>query len=145
MRIELAGSIAAGKTTLCNSLKKQGWNVVSENLAENPYKDKNYPEGSLRGYYVQMAFLLSKASEIERQAGAGKTVCDYAMVTEQAYTRMHLGRDPEMCSQVMDNIALLQRRLGPPDLVIYLKCSPEAQFRRIQERMKAEGGRDFEK
>ena len=147
MRVELAGSIAVGKTTLCDFLKRKGWNVVSENLSENPYKDKTWPEGSgIRGYCVQMAFLVSKASEIERQAAKpGNTVYDYSLLTEYAYAEKHLGNDRQMLTAVNEHVGLLRSRLPASDLVIFLECPADAQFARIQDRMRREGNRDFEK
>lgn len=140
-RIELAGSIAVGKSTLCEQLEARGFEIIRENLSENPYLLRTYLKPASRGFDVQMAFLLSKASAIETYAGPSETIlCDYALVTEYAYAQMHLEQvDAESYRICKEAIDLKRRQIGEPDLLIALSCPLDVQMDRIRQR-----GRAFE-
>lgn len=140
-RIEIAGGIASGKSTLCAALKQRGVLIIPENLDENPFLKRAYKNPSSRGFDVQMAFLLSKASAIETlSATVPLAVCDYAMVTEYAYTDMHLQKADkiawDLCRQAID---LKRAQIGDPDILLHLDCTEAVQLQRIRTR-----GRDFE-
>ncbi len=121
--------------------------AIAENLADVPYKDRQFPEGAGKGFYVQMAFILSRGAAIEEQAcdPAEIYVCDSSLLVEHAYARMHLKSDVEALDLAVRQIEYLRRKLGPPDLLVYLDCSPQTQFDRIQKRMQQEPDRAFEK
>lgn len=146
-RIELAGSIAAGKSTFCDFMARNGFRIIGERIAENPYLAKTYAEPSRRGFYVQSGFLLSKGAALEEKSDDPRpVVSDYALIVEYAYAAMHLSEtDPDGCALAVKCIDFMRARIGAPDLLVYLKCSPEAQMARIRERMKNDPGRDFEK
>lgn len=146
-RIELAGSIAAGKTTLCNFLDRNGFRVIGEKISENPYLGKTYAEPARRGFYVQSGFLLSKCAALEEKSPDPRPVIsDYALVVEYAYAEMHLSEtDPGGYGMAVKCIDFMRERIGAPDLLVYLRCSPEVQMARILERMKNNPERDFEK
>lgn len=140
-RIEIAGGIAAGKSTLCAGLQSRGVEVIPEKLEENPYLRRTYNNAAARGFDVQMAFLLSKASAIETYDGASPVIaCDYALVVEYAYTKMHLeSRDPVAARLCREAVDLRRAQIGKPDMLIYLDVTPDEQLRRTKSR-----GRDFE-
>jgi len=141
LRIEIAGGIASGKSTLCAALKQRNVLIIPENLDENPYLKRAYQNPASRGFDVQMAFLLSKASAIETlPASVPLAVCDYALVTEYAYTDMHLQKVNktawDLCRQAID---LKRAQIGDPDIFLHLDCTEAVQLQRIRTR-----GRDFE-
>jgi deoxyadenosine/deoxycytidine kinase len=146
-RIELAGSIAAGKTTLCNFLEQNGFRVVSEKISENPYLGKAFADPGRRGFYVQTGFLLSKCAALEEKTNDPRPVIsDYALVVEYAYSKMHLEKADPAGRKLADECTdFMRKRLGAPDLLVYLKISPQAELDRIQERMKNNPERAFEK
>jgi deoxyadenosine/deoxycytidine kinase len=145
-RIEIAGGIAAGKSTLCKSLEQRGFAIIRENIAENFCLRREYANKASRGYDVQMLFFVSKASAIETHKSAAPiVVCDYALVTEYAYTNVHLKAvSPEGAAICRDAIDLRRKQIGAPDVLIYLDCPVDEQMRRIQTRHLKEGGREFE-
>jgi deoxyadenosine/deoxycytidine kinase len=148
VRIEFAGSIAAGKSTLCDHFEARGVPVVREKIAENPFLAKTFADSARRGFYVQNAFLLSKCAAIEekREPRPELLVCDYALVTEYAYAAIHLaGTDPAGHKASVGLIDMMRGRLGDADLVVWVKTSPQEQLARIRQRMKGNPERDFEK
>jgi len=140
-RVEIAGSIAVGKSTLCDGLRKAGFEVISERLEENHFLSRTYNDKAARGFDVMMSFVLSKAGAISSYQGKSKcVVTDYAMISEYAYNDIHL-KDVDktahkLCQQTID---LKRGQIGEPKVLIYLTCPVNEQLRRIRER-----GRDFE-
>ena len=140
-RVEIAGSIAVGKTTLCEGLRKAGFEIIPERLEENHYLGRAYNDRAARGFDVMMSFVVSKAAAISTYGGKAKCiVTDYAMVAEYAYNDMHLKTvSPtahKLCQQTID---LKRQQIGEPDVLIYLECPVAEQMKRIKSR-----GRDFE-
>ena len=137
MRIELVGGMGIGKTTLCNVLKEIGYNCIMEDLGENPFLSKQYEEGS--GFYFpsQMWFAISKFAELQAEIKTNEiNVIDQAVVNCRAYTNLLFkGHEDDygltLINQVFDYI---NNKFGKPDLLIYLKASPEIQMKRIHAR-----------
>ncbi len=146
-RIEIAGSIAAGKSTLCAFLGASGYRIIGEKIHENPYPNKVYAEPANSGFYRKMGFLLSKCAAIEEKSDDPRpAVCDYALIVEYAYAVMHM-KDSDPAGFELSNkcVDFLLTRIGAPDLIVYIRSTPDIQMARIRERMKADPGRDFEK
>lgn len=140
-RVEIAGSIAVGKSTLCEGLRKAGFEIIEERLDENHFLKRAYNDKAARGFDVMMSFVLSKAGAISSYQGKAKCiVTDYALVSEYAYNDLHLKDIDEtshkLCQQTID---LKRAQVGEPRVLIYLTCPVDEQLRRIRER-----GRDFE-
>ena len=140
-RVEIAGGIAVGKTTLCNALKARGFSIISEDLAENHYLNRVYHNRGSRGFDIGMAFLLSKASAIETYAGHSPiAVVDYALIAEHAYNDVHLQNDDLVAHNIVRQaIDLRCQQIGEPNILIHLHCPVERQLANIKKR-----GRDFE-
>lgn len=141
-RVEIAGSIAVGKSTLCEGLRAAGFEIIEERLEENHFLNRTYNDKAARGFDVMMSFVLSKAGAIASYQGKAKcVVADYAMISEYAYNDIHLldldKVSHKLCQQAID---LKRGQIGEPKILIVLTCPVAEQMRRIQER-----GRDFEK
>ena len=89
-----------------------------------------------------MWFALSKFHEIKKFERADKiNVLDQAVLNVRAYTNMLFrDEDPEALHIINQCFDHLEGKLGKPDLLINLKCSPAEQLRRIRGR-----NRDHEK
>ena len=140
-RVEIAGGIATGKSTLCDALRTRGFSIISEDLSENHYLTRTYNNKAARGVDVGMSFLISKASAIETYHGNSPiAVVDYAMVAEFAYNDVHLKNIDQDAHKLMEQaIDLRSRQLGDPHVLIHLHCPVAHQLANIQKR-----GRDFE-
>jgi deoxyadenosine/deoxycytidine kinase len=140
-RVEIAGSIAVGKSTLCEGLRAAGFEVLTERLEENNFLTRSYNDQAARGFDVMMAFVLSKAAAISTYEGNARCiVTDYALISEYAYNDQHLKgvskTGHKLCQQTID---LKREQLGEPHILIVLECPVAEQLKRIKER-----GRDFE-
>ncbi|MDB5491764.1 MAG: hypothetical protein JWO78_1613 [Micavibrio sp.] len=140
-RVEIAGGIATGKSTLCHALAARGHTAISEKLDENPFLGRAYPDKGSRGFDVGMSFLMSKASGIETSDSAAPVIfVDYAMVAEYAYNDVHLkGVNAKAHSIVEQAIHFRREQIGDPDMLITLFCPVAHQIENIRKR-----GRDFE-
>lgn len=141
MRIEIAGALASGKTTLAGLLGSMGWHVVYEDLSTNPYLELRKVDPEKYELLCQQRFAEDKINGIAAAVAAGKDmiVSDYSLVVERAYLSHYLKDRP-------DWIAAIERRLhesgpliGPLDAIIHLRCPAEVQLDRIRTR-----GRSFE-
>ena len=142
MRIELIGGLGIGKSTLCKALEKIGFNCIYENLNTNPFLADCFRDPENFRFPSQMWFALSKFHEIKKFEVTDKiNVLDQAVLNVRAYTNMLFrDEDPEALHIINQCFDHLEGKLGKPDLLINLKCSPQEQLRRIRGR-----NRDHEK
>jgi deoxyadenosine/deoxycytidine kinase len=142
MRVELAGGLGIGKSTLCRSLETIGFNCIYENLATNPFLDDCFKNPRDFRFPSQMWFTLSKYHEIKKYERSDLiNVLDQAVLNVRAYTRLLFRQeDAEALGILNQCFDYLEGKLGRPDLLVHLKCSPHAQLRRIRGR-----NRDHEK
>lgn len=142
MRIELVGGLGIGKSTLCKALEKIGFNCIYENLNTNPFLADCFKDPANFRFPSQMWFALSKFHEIKKFEVTDRiNVLDQAVLNVRAYTNMLFrDEDPEALDIINQCFDHLEGKLGKPDLLINLKCSPAEQLRRIRGR-----NRDHEK
>lgn len=134
MRIELVGGLGVGKSTLCNALDKIGFNSIYETLQTNPFLADCFADPENFRFPSQMWFALSKFQEIRKfERGDRINVLDQSVLNVRAYTNLLFGnQDGEALKIINDCFSYLEARLGPPDLLINLLCTPEEQLRRIR-------------
>lgn len=142
MRIELVGGLGIGKSTLCHALDRVGFNCIYENLNTNPFLADCFRDPSNFRFPSQMWFALSKFHEIKKFESADKVnVLDQSVLNVRAYTNMLFkDEDTEALAIIDQCFDYLEGKLGKPDLLINLKCSPMEQLKRIRGR-----NRDHEK
>ena len=142
LRIELIGGLGIGKSTLCKALDAIGFNCIYENLDTNPFLADCFKDPANFRFPSQMWFALSKFHEIKKFERADKVnVLDQSVLNVRAYTNMLFkNEDPDALHIINQCFDYLEGKLGKPDLLINLKCSPAEQLRRIRGR-----GRDHEK
>ena len=134
MRIELVGGLGVGKSTLCNALDKIGFNSIYETLQTNPFLADCFADPENFRFPSQMWFALSKFQEIRKfERGDRINVLDQSVLNVRAYTNLLFGdQDTDALRIINDCFSYLESRLGPPDLLINLACSPHEQMRRIR-------------
>ncbi|MBI2235242.1 MAG: deoxynucleoside kinase [Micavibrio aeruginosavorus] len=142
MRIELVGGLGIGKSTLCHALDKIGFNSIYENLSTNPFLADCFKDPANFRFPSQMWFALSKFHEIKKfERNDRINVLDQSVLNVRAYTNMLFrNEDADALHIINQCFDYLEGKLGKPDLLINLKCSPQEQLRRIRGR-----NRDHEK
>jgi deoxyguanosine kinase len=134
MRIEICGGIATGKSTLATQIAEGGhFRLIKESYRNIPYWTKFYTD--TQGYALEknLGFLLSHADAIPESSEktAGHVVCDYAMFQDLVYAKLG---PPEDLSTIYQLHERLTKRLGPPAIIIYLRCKTATQIERIVRR-----------
>jgi deoxyguanosine kinase len=142
MRIELVGGMGIGKTTLCNVLSEIGYHCILEDLGENPFLAKMYKDEAGFRFPSQMWFILSKYAELQAELKSNEiNVIDQAILNIKAYTNLLFKNNPDKKAvALMDGLFdYIEDKFEKPDLLIYLKASPDIQMKRIHAR-----NRDYE-
>jgi len=141
MRIEVAGALAVGKSTLCQRLEGHGFHVVYEDLSKNPYLELRKQDPEKYGFLAQQSFVDEKLKSIKSAALAGhpKVVVDFCMAAELAYIQYYVSDRSEWLAKLERQVAEGLAEVGQPDLILHLHCAPELQLSRIKAR-----GRGFE-
>ncbi len=136
MRIEIAGGIASGKTTLAMLLAQEsGYEVVLERFRDNPFWSKFYQERAKWVEEKNFCFLIQHIAAI-KDARSTELICDYAVIQDLAYASLvtNLGHSA-MMQQLCNH---LYQQLPPPSVLVHLTCSPKVLRARISARARAE-------
>lgn len=133
MRTEVCGGIASGKTSLCRVLVQVGFNSLFEDFQSNPFWRAFYNDPSGTAFETELTFSLQHYHEIKQiRSGTHKNFCDFSLLLDLAYSRVTLhGRRLTIFEEVFREI---WSELGPPELLVYLRCDPETELKRIRDR-----------
>jgi deoxyguanosine kinase len=138
-RLEIAGGIGAGKTTLARALAELvGAHPIHEDVVTVPFFSKFYAAPQVYAFEKNISFLLSHADQV-REAVSRKQpliVCDFALFQDLSYT--DIGCPAADVAAVESVYERLVARIGYPDLVVHLKCTPDIQLQRIARRGRAQ-------
>jgi deoxyguanosine kinase len=132
-RVEIAGGIASGKTTLARLLRNAGFTPILERFRENPFYAAFYRDPVGVALETELTYLLQHYHEQKLAAKANAAFCaDFSLVLDQAYADVTLRpADRPLFELVRERVSLdLPRR----SLLIHLDCSPEIELRRIRRR-----------
>lgn len=141
--IAVEGPIGVGKTSLINLIaEKLGAAKILEKVQDNPFLSQFYSDRRKFAFQTQMFFLLSRYNQLlefqQMDLFHSWTVADYIFPKDRIFAYMNLSdHELELYEQVY---AILNERIVPPDLMIYLQASSDVLMRRINRR-----GRDYEK
>ena len=131
-RIEICGSIAAGKTTLTKALASCGLTSVKEKFDRNPFIESFYTDPARFSFETEITFLLQHYHSIKIAEDSRLLVCDYSLTLDKAYADVTL---PDSRREIFFNIAEeLEQEIGVPDKIIYLNCPEEILLERIAHR-----------
>ncbi len=141
--IVVEGPIGVGKTSLARFLAAElGARTVLEVVEENPFLAGFYRDPQRYAFQTQVFFLLSRFRQhmalAQEALFHADTVSDYLFDKDFLFASLNLsGSEWELYRQLFEQ---LSPRLPPPDLVVYLRASPELLLDRIAKR-----GRAFER
>ncbi len=140
IRVAVAGTIGAGKTSLVTWLvKRYGLEPFYEPNEQNPFLDDFYADMSRWAFHSQAFFLAHKLELHQRmEACAGSAVLDRTIYEDAEIFARNLHeqgrmstRDWEVYSHLYEGI---RRSLRPPDVLIALTCSLRTAKKRIASR-----------
>lgn len=135
--IALEGPIGVGKSSLAKMLARDlKARLVLEEEKDNPFLSSFYEDPEKFAFQTQLFFLLSR---YKQQIGLKQqdlfhagTVCDYLFAKDSLFASLNLTEDElNLYGKVYD---LLDSKLPKPDLVVYLKASPDVLFKHIKKR-----------
>ncbi|MGC2220924.1 MAG: deoxynucleoside kinase [Methylocella sp.] len=136
MRIEIAGGIAAGKTSLARLLGESDSRVtvVEEHFADNPFWTRLPQAPSFFAREKNASFLAQHVGDLK--SASGPLVCDFAVFQDVAYASLE--RDDVHLTAMRALYEDLYARLPPPTLIVHLTCSAREQLARIRARGRPE-------
>ena len=139
-RIEIAGCIASGKTTLVDMLSGGSSMVrVQEDHTINPFWQAFYTDPSICTFETEITFLLQHYHFAKLTALKSKSVMllDHSFELDMAYAEIGLEAPrKEIFSSIYREIIA---EIGLPRILILISCSADQALKRIQGR-----GRSFE-
>jgi deoxyguanosine kinase len=138
MYIAIEGVIGVGKTTLARLLQPAFRSaLLLEVFEENPFLSDFYADRQRYAFQTQIFFLLSRYHQQRRSvhsalANNSNLISDYTFEKDALFARINLqGDELEMYNKVHEALA---EKIPPPDLIVYLRGSPEVLMQRIASR-----------
>ena len=138
--LAVAGNIGVGKTELTNRLSEElGWAAYYEPVVQNPYLDSFYENMPRWSFHLQIYFL---SERFKAQAEIGKSslpfIQDRTIYEDAEIFARTLHDQGSMTDVDYENYAslfnVLVGFLRKPDLVLYLRASPQVLLERIARR-----------
>ena len=135
-RIEIAGCIASGKTTLVNALAGE-FGTVYEDHTINPFWEAFYTDPAAYTFETEITFLLQHY-HFAKVGGAGQKgviVLDHSFELDMAYAEVGLvGSRRDIFKSIYQEI---QNELGPPRVLIFITCGAAEAASRIRGRARS--------
>lgn len=134
--LAIEGPIGVGKTTLARMLAPEfGAELLLEIFEENPFLSDFYADRQRFAFQTQIFFLLSRyrqQREIGRIVQRQPLISDYIFAKDRLFAHLNLhGDELETYERLHSALA---ERIIVPDLVLYLRASPEVLMERIATR-----------
>jgi deoxyadenosine/deoxycytidine kinase len=135
-RIEIAGGIASGKTTLARLLNAVGLHAVHERFRENPFYEAFYEDPNATAFETEITFILQHYHLQRKAMLLRRPYCtDFSIILDQSYARVTLTRsDLRLFSAIQRRV---EKALRPRSLLILLHCPPDIELKRIRRRRRA--------
>ncbi len=135
--VVVEGVIGAGKTSLTNLLVAHfNGKGVYEEVDENPFLADFYIDPARYAFQTQMFFLLSRYRQQQaipqRELFFNLLVADYLFAKDKIFAYLNLDERELFLYEKI--IKLMERDIPKPDLVIYLKSTPERLMQNIKKR-----------
>jgi len=133
--IVVEGPIGVGKTTFARALAERfGARTLLEEVEDNPFLTKFYRDRDTYAFQTQLFFLLSRfrqqQSMLQEELFRRNTVSDYLFQKDRIFA--HLNLKPDELALYEKIYGLLDTRIPPPDLVVYLQARPEVLLDRVR-------------
>lgn len=136
-RIEIAGCIASGKTTLVDALAGSRFQPIYEDHAINPFWTAFYAEPSAHTFETEITFLLQHYHfvKVAKPGPQGVTILDHSFELDMAYAEVGLrGNRKDIFKSIYQEV---RQEIGSPIALVFITCSVEEAARRIRERGRA--------
>jgi deoxyadenosine/deoxycytidine kinase len=143
--LAIAGNIGSGKTTLTRRLvERLGYQGLFESTEDNPYLADFYADMRRWALPVQLRFLVGRVGMTKEAIAAGRSaICDRTSYEDAEIFAANLHGRGAMDERDWDTYRLVAREvlegLPPPDLLVYLRRTPESCRAQIARR-----GREYE-
>jgi deoxyadenosine/deoxycytidine kinase len=133
----IEGPIGVGKTSLTKLLTKEfDARCILEKAEENPFLSQFYEDRKKFAFQTQIFFLLNRFRQQNEIAQLDLfnqvTLCDYLFAKDRIFAALNL--DDHELALYEQIYCLLDGRIPPPDLVIYLQAKPEILLHRVRTR-----------
>ena len=133
----IEGAIGAGTTTLTQLLADHfDADSVLERFEENPFLERFYEDRERWAFQTQLAFLASRFRQqkelSERDLFRDLAVSDYTFDKDRIFARQTLSGDELQLYESL--FRLMEPTVPTPDLVVYLRSSPERLLQNIEKR-----------
>jgi deoxyadenosine/deoxycytidine kinase len=144
--LAIAGNIGVGKTELTDRLSRDlGWYAYYEPVIQNPYLDPFYADMARWAFHLQIYFLSERfKAQVTIGESVGAFIQDRTIYEDREIFARTLHDQGDMTDVDFENYTALfdcmVSFLRKPDLILYLKASPETLMERIARR-----GRESEK
>ena len=138
--LAVAGNIGAGKTELTHRLSEElGWAAYYEPVLQNPYLDPFYENMTRWSFHLQIYFLSERfKAQVEIGKSAVPFIQDRTIYEDAEIFARTLHEQGSMTAVDHENYTalfhILTSFLRKPDLILYLKASPQALMGRIAKR-----------
>ena len=132
-RIEIAGCIASGKTTLVRALASQ-FSAVYEDHTINPFWESFYTDPSSCAFETEITFLLQHYhfAKVQGAGQKGVIVLDHSFELDMAYAQVGLvGSRREIFNSIYQEI---QNELGCPRVLVFVSCGAAVAAKRMLKR-----------
>ncbi len=141
--LAIAGNIGVGKTELTTRLSAElGWMAYYEPVIQNPYLDDFYAEMARWSFHLQIYFLSERfKAQVQIGSSALPFIQDRTIYEDAEIFARTLHEQGSMTDVDYRNYTslfhVLVSFLRKPDLIIYLKASPDVLMERIARRGRA--------
>jgi deoxyadenosine/deoxycytidine kinase len=138
--LAIAGNIGVGKTELTNRLSAElGWMAYYEPVIQNPYLDAFYADMRRWSFHLQIYFLSERfKAQVEIGRSPLPFIQDRTIYEDAEIFARTLYEQGSMTQVDYENyvslFGVMMSFLRPPDLILYLKASPEVLMERIARR-----------
>ena len=141
--LAIAGNIGVGKTELTHRLSAElGWVAYYEPVIQNPYLDMFYADMPRWSFHLQIYFLSERfKAQVEIGASELPFIQDRTIYEDAEIFARTLHEQDSMTKVDYENyqalFGVLVSYLRKPDMILYLKASPETLMQRIARRGRA--------
>ena len=143
-RIEIIAGLGTGKTSLAKLLEGKGFVHIEEAFEDNPFLKQLYEDKQQSWLEYGVTNLMIHFNQARKNIKPDTDyVFDFSTVLDRAYAQAHLDINAISKKELKayEHLDKVVREQAPDiDLRIHLKCSPDAQKKRILSR-----GREYEK
>jgi deoxyguanosine kinase len=135
--IAIEGVIGVGKTTLARKLSERlNAKLILEKFEDNPFLEKFYNDPVSYAFHTQMYFLLSRYKQLQeiKQIDLFHEyyIADYIFEKDKIFAYLNLQDDELKLYEKI--VALIEKTIVVPDIIIYLQSSVERLMNNIRHR-----------